>query len=58
MKCKYSLTFEFDTAQPITVKGEVDALKIHTIAQRAVKDAVKKNPNINWRSLVIVFERE
>jgi len=57
MKCDYSLTFEFETAKPITDKGTVNASSVRTVAARALDDAIAKNPNINWRSIVLVIER-
>jgi hypothetical protein len=57
MKCKYSLTFEFEVEQPITCRGEIEATSIRTIVARAVDDAVEKNPNTKWSSVVVVIER-
>ena len=58
MKCNYSITFEFDTASPITVKGEAEATSVRTIAARALDDATERNPNLKWSSLVILIDRK
>jgi len=58
MKCKYSITFEFDTAQPITVHGEAEAGSVRTVAARALDDATEKHKNIQWSSVVILIERK
>jgi hypothetical protein len=58
MKCKYSLTFEFETAQPITVKGEATARNVRTVLARAADDATDRHKFMNWSSLVIVLERD
>lgn len=57
MKCKYSISFEFETAQPITEKGTSVGTSVRTVAARAIDDAVKKNANVKWSSIVIVLER-
>jgi len=57
MKCKYSISFEFETSQPITEKGEITASSIRTVAARALDDATNKNPNVNWSSIVLMIER-
>ena len=58
MKCKYSITFEFEISQPITVKGNAQGTSIRTVAARAIDDAVKQNPKSKWSSIVILIERE
>lgn len=58
MKCKYSLTFEFEVSQPTTVKGESKGTSVRTVAARALDDAVEKHPGVSWSSLVLVLERE
>jgi hypothetical protein len=58
MKCNYSISFEFETTHPITEKGTARGTSARTVAARAIDDAVEKNPNLNWRSIVIVLERE
>lgn len=58
MKCKYSLSFEFETDSPITVKGNIEAGSIRTIVARAVDDAIDKNPRCKWSSIVVVIERD
>jgi hypothetical protein len=57
MKCKYSVTFEFETAQPITVRGEVIGTSIRTVAARALDDAVEAHPKTMWSSIVLLVER-
>jgi hypothetical protein len=58
MKCNYSVTFEFEISQPITVKGKIEATSIRTIAARALDDATEKNKGVRWSSIVLVLERE
>lgn len=57
MKCKYSLTFEFEAAQPITVKGKSEGTSIRTVAARALDDATTAHPGVNWSSIVLLIER-
>lgn len=57
MKCKYKVTFEFDTEQPITENGTIEAGSIRTIVARAVDNAVDKNPRCKWSSIVVLIER-
>jgi len=57
MKCNYSITFEFSTGQPITEKGTATGTSVRTVAARAIDDAVEKNPNIKWSSVVILLDR-
>ena len=55
---KYSLTFEFDLVAPVTSKGTVEANSLRTVVARAVDDSIEKNPNMKWRSVVVVIERK
>ena len=57
MKCKYAVTFEFMTQQPITERGETEAKSVRTISARALDDATIKNPGLKWSSIVILLER-
>lgn len=58
MECNYYVTFEFDTAKPITEKGKVKGSSLRTVVARAAADAVKKNPNMQWSSVVVLVERK
>jgi hypothetical protein len=58
MKCKYSVTFEFEVSKPITVTGEASGSSARTVIARAVGDAVKKNKNMRWSSIVAVIEKD
>lgn len=58
MKCRYSITFEFETIAPLTTTGTVTASSLRTISARAIDDAISKNPGLNWTSIVIVLERK
>ena len=57
MECNYSITFEFETSQPITAKGTSKGTTIRTVAARAIDDATEKNPKLKWSSIVIVIDR-
>ena len=57
MKCNYSITFEFSTGQPITERGDATGTSVRTVAARAIDDAVEKNPNLKWSSVVILLDR-
>lgn len=57
MKSNYAITFEFMTSQPITHRGEISASSVRTLAARAIDEAVKANPNLNWSSICIVLDR-
>ena len=57
MKAKYSFTFEFDVAQPETVRGEVEATSLPTLFARAAREAKQYKPRMYWRSAVCVLER-
>lgn len=58
MECNYSITFEFETSQPITEKGSAKGTSVRTVAARAIDDATTKNPKLKWSSIVIVLERK
>jgi len=55
MKCKYAVTFEFETRAPETHRGTVEAGQPHVCVSRAVKEAKKVLRPINWTSLVCVL---
>jgi hypothetical protein len=57
MKCKYTVSFEFDTEQTITERGICEAGSLRTIVARAVDNSIEKNPNTKWSSVVVVIER-
>ena len=58
MKCKYSVTFEYDLLPPKTHKGEASAWAVPTIARTAVQQAKSKLKPKGWVSMVCVLERE
>lgn len=53
----YSVTFEFETAAPITATGTVEASQVTTGARLAVKEARTLLRPRGWRSVVTVLER-
>jgi hypothetical protein len=58
MKCGYSVTFEFETQQPITIKGEATGTTVRTIAARAIDDALEQSEKkMIWSSIVILIMR-
>ncbi len=52
-----SVTFEFETAKPLTAKVTVSADRWHTAAARAIVAAGKQLSPGHWSSLVCVLER-
>lgn len=58
MRCKVSVTFEFDVQQPITWRGEITATGPQTVVSRAVREAKRAYPKRQWSSLVVcILER-
>jgi len=57
MKVTYSVTFEFLTTAPVIHRGIISAISPRTLAARAIDEAIEKNPNLNWRSLVIYLNK-
>lgn len=57
LKCKYSISFEFDIQAPITERGIVEGSSVKTVVKRALIEAIERNPNTMWASMVIVLER-
>ncbi len=58
MKCKVSVTFEYSTRQPDTVRiPMVEASGPQTIAARAVREAKRQARPINWSSVVVLVDR-
>lgn len=58
MRCRASVTFEFATRQPQTLRIEgLEATGPQTIANRAIRDAKRKLRPVYWTSLVVVLER-
>jgi hypothetical protein len=57
MLLDYSLTFEFATDKPLTMKGTVEASNPATAAARAVRAAQDAYPKTRWQSIVVVLER-
>lgn len=57
MKCKYSLTFEFEVEQPLTTTGIMEAKKLRTVAMRAINEGTKKHKGVKWSSFVLVLEK-
>lgn len=55
MKVRYSVTFEFDTAPPVTHTGTVAASVTPTCFARAARDAIKAHPGLRWSSMVCVL---
>lgn len=55
MTVRYSATFEFDQAAPITHRGTVAASSMPTCFARAARAAVKAHPGLRWSSMVIVL---
>jgi hypothetical protein len=55
---RYSISFEFDEAAPETVRGELDVSNPRLGARRAVEAAQRAKPNMHFRSLVLLLERE
>ena len=55
---KYNVTFEFETLPPVTERGYAEGVSVRTIAARAVDDAIQKNPNMRWSSIVILIFKE
>ena len=58
LRATFSGTFEFDTAPPLTHRGEVTGSSIRALYARAADQMRKAFPNAAWRSMVIVLERE
>jgi len=57
MKCRYSMSFEFNVEAPLTVRGEVTATSVRTLAARALDEATDKHPGVKWSSICLVLER-
>lgn len=55
MKCRYSVTFEFDLRPCLTLEGTVQAGQAHVCAARAIKIARETLRPVAWRSLVCVL---
>jgi len=51
----YSLTFEFQTRPPTTLRGTVAASHVHTCVSRAMQSATKALRPRHWSSAVIVI---
>jgi len=58
MTFRYAVTFEFDLKAPETVRGEFDVPNPRLGARRAVEAAQKAKPNMSFRSLVVLLERQ
>jgi len=52
----WSLTYEYDTQAPDTVKGEIVAGSWETAVARAARAARSARPGVQPRSLVVVLE--
>jgi hypothetical protein len=58
MKCNVSVTFEYATRPPDTVKvAAVEAAGPQTIAARALREAKRQARPINWSSIVVLLDR-
>lgn len=55
MKINYSVTFEFETRPPVTLKGTVEGGRASTCASRAIQLAQKALTPVNWTSAVCVL---
>ena len=55
MTVRYVVTFEFDSAPPITHRGTVRATTAATCFARAVRSATTAHPGLHWSSLVCVL---
>lgn len=54
----YSVTFEFETAAPMTATGTIEASQVQTGMRLAVKQARQRLTPRGWRSVVAVLERK
>jgi hypothetical protein len=55
---RYSITYEFDTREPMTHKGTSTAGSVATAMARAMREAQKALKPVAWSSLVcVVLER-
>jgi hypothetical protein len=52
------VTFEFDEAMPVTVRGELPVPNPRLGVRRALEAAQRARPNMRWRTLVVLLERE
>jgi hypothetical protein len=57
MKFTYAVTFEFDTAPPLTARGDVEATLWHVAAARAIRWARKSHPGQSASSMVVLLAR-
>lgn len=55
MTVRYSVTFEFDSAAPITHRGTVAASTMPTCFARAARSAARAHPSLHWSSMVVVL---
>lgn len=55
MKVAYSVTFEFETRQPITHRGEITTSSAGSATGKAVRAAKKALKPNSWTSLVCVL---
>ena len=54
---QYAVTFEFDNAQPETVRGEIAVPNARLGVRRALEAAQRAKPNMKFRALVVLLER-
>lgn len=58
MLVKYAVTFEFESAPPLTHRGTVKALAPATCTSRAVREAQKALKPFRWSSMnCVLLER-
>jgi hypothetical protein len=55
MTVRFSCSFEFDLAAPVTYRGTVVASSMPTCFARAARQAAKAHPGLHWTSMVVVL---
>jgi hypothetical protein len=54
---RFAFSFEFETAPPETLRGEVTAASVPSLAKEALKQALAAFPSRRWVSCVLVLDR-
>lgn len=54
----YTVSFEYITGAPQTIKGEVEATEVQTCARKALEQAKERFPATQWTSVVLVMMRK
>jgi hypothetical protein len=57
MTAKFAFSFEFTSEPPETLRGQVTAASVPSLAKEAVKQALKAYPGRKWVSCVLVLDR-